>query len=288
VDWTLNVARAGWLRSLLSAPEGYVRLRYRVFDARGELADLHVEGRHTTDGGSLARAALDALAVANERVAAQLFRLAVPEAERVQRRLATRVLDACALGPDTVRSVSERASEVFEREAGLQLAVEHVPWRPEPGPARAEALLERLDGLAAPDEGILVALAPLQPGALRGTRGLARPLGRRAVIGCGPDGRVHPSTFAHEVAHLFGALHVGERSSVMQPRGEFEARFLDPLNRRILRATRDRRFGAPLDPERALELERIYASAPDLAPDVDPQDLAEAVARLRAPARGPR
>jgi hypothetical protein len=67
----------------------------------------------------------------------------------------------------------------------------------------------------------------------------------------------------------------------MFPRAEFEARFFDPLNRRILRATRDRDLDAPLDPQTRQTLESLYAEARDLEQLVELADIEAAVAALQ-------
>ncbi len=47
----------------------------------------------------------------------------------------------------------------------------------------------------------------------------------------------------------------------MNPVAEFDSRFFDRLNRRILRVTWDRPFDAPLPVRRLRELDQIYRSA---------------------------
>jgi hypothetical protein len=93
-----------------------------------------------------------------------------------------------------------------------------------------------------PPDGILAGFtarpAPSEPGAWK--LGLAELLGRRLTVRL-PAGAVESRPLAHELLHLFGAIHIsGEIDSLMNPDGS-ELR-LDPLNLEIVRATRDRAF----------------------------------------------
>jgi hypothetical protein len=281
-DSRLNIGRVGWLRKRDSDPEGRATLHYHVFDGMGKRVDLRASRRHRSPGRTLGGAALDALAAANEQAASDLYRLFVSESQRRLREIPVLLLDGCGVGRRRAVELFEDASGVFEREAGVCLSVERRPWVPPRGIRSVEPALEHLLTLEPPPDGLLVALVPVSSTALDSRRGLALPLGRHVAIGCGPNAQVRPLTLAHEIGHLFGAVHVEDRSSVMYPKSDFEARFFDLLNRRILRATQDRAFGAALDPVVARELEGIYAEARELAPLVRPEDLDAAVAALRA------
>jgi Tfp pilus assembly protein PilF len=96
-----------------------------------------------------------------------------------------------------------------------------------------------------PRSGILAAFTgqpePGGPGPHK--RGLAEFVGRRATLRIDPGSRdVEIRVLAHEVLHLFGAVHVAsDLESLMNPTSE--ARVLDPYNLRIVRALRQRRFG---------------------------------------------
>jgi len=94
----------------------------------------------------------------------------------------------------------------------------------------------------APPDGILAGFTarpvPAEPGPWK--LGLAELLGRRLTVRL-PAGAVESRPLAHELLHLFGAVHVsGEIDSLMNPDGS-ELR-LDALNLEIVRATRDRAF----------------------------------------------
>jgi hypothetical protein len=277
----LNVGRVGWLRKRDADPEGRARLHYRLFGATGDRFDLSVSRSHRSPGRTLGGAALDALAAANEQAASDLYRLFVSESQRRLREVPVLLLDGCGVGGRRAMQLFEDAGQIFEREAGVCLELERRAWVPPRGVRSLEPALEHLLGLEPPPDGFLVALVPVSSSALDAHRGLALPLGRHIAIGCRPDTEVRPLTIAHEIGHLFGAVHVDDRASVMYPKTDFEARFFDLLNRRILRATHDRAFGAPLDPAVARELESIYAEARGLAPLVRSKDLDAAVAALQ-------
>ena len=87
-------------------------------------------------------------------------------------------------------------------------------------------------------------------------------------------------TLIHELGHLFGAVHVRDRSSVMHDAMEFDGRFFDPLNRRILRATRARPLGKPLPAEMERRVGAIYATAARFPECCQPDSLAASRAAL--------
>jgi hypothetical protein len=94
----------------------------------------------------------------------------------------------------------------------------------------------------APQDGILAGFtarpAPAEPGPWK--LGLAELLGRRLTVRL-PPGATESRPLAHELLHLFGAVHVsGETDSLMNPDGsQLE---LDAHNLEIVRATRNRAF----------------------------------------------
>jgi hypothetical protein len=93
-----------------------------------------------------------------------------------------------------------------------------------------------------PPDGILAGFTarpvPSEPGPWK--LGVAELLGRRLTVRL-PAGAVESRPLAHELLHLFGAVHVsGEIDSLMNPDGS-ELK-LDPLNLEIVRLTRDRGF----------------------------------------------
>lgn len=72
-------------------------------------------------------------------------------------------------------------------------------------------------------------------------KGVAELLGRSLTVRIAP-GAIRSRVLAHEILHLYGAIHVLEGvDSLMNPTGESLA--LDAPNIRIVRALRDRKFG---------------------------------------------
>lgn len=281
----LNLALAGWLRSRYVRPEGHVSVRYRLWDGDGLRLETSIETRHPSPERTIAGAALDAMAVANERLASRLFRHVVPDAERYRRSVAVILLDACALGAEESGWKMREASEVLEREVALRLRSEHRHWTL-PAASGDESVLAAARAAHPSPDRIVLALVPPPP-----TRtldlalpavGRAVPLGAHALVRCAADGRVRAESIAHEVGHLFGAVHVQDRTSVMHPEAVFEARFFDPLNRRILRAARDRPFGAPLPDDLVRRLEALYRVAARAEFGADPAGVAAARAALQA------
>jgi len=82
-------------------------------------------------------------------------------------------------------------------------------------------------------------------------------------VSCSAGAALRTVTLIHEIGHLFGAIHVTDRSSIMYPVAEFDARFFDSWNRQVLALTRERRFGRPLGAALRAQLEQIYQSAAD-------------------------
>ena len=102
-----------------------------------------------------------------------------------------------------------------------------------------------------PPDGILAGFTarpvPAQPGPWK--VGIAELLGRRLTVRL-PPGAVESRPLAHELLHLFGAVHVSNKlDSLMNPNGA-ELK-LDPLNLEIVRTTRNRGFSTG-GPERNL------------------------------------
>ena len=111
------------------------------------------------------------------------------------------------------------------------------------------AFAERIQ--PAPPDGILAGFTarpvPSEPGPWK--LGVAELLGRRLTVRLAP-GAVESRPLAHELLHLFGAVHVSnEIDSLMNPNGS-ELK-LDPLNLEIVRTTRERGFSTG-GPERNL------------------------------------
>jgi tetratricopeptide (TPR) repeat protein len=103
------------------------------------------------------------------------------------------------------------------------------------------------------------------------TAGIALPLGDRGVVRRTDWDELTRHTLVHEVAHLFGGLHVREESILETATDRLSFR-LDPFNRRVLDFTRDRDFdrGIREIPEDELAaLAALYRQAP-LRGDSDP------------------
>ncbi len=93
-----------------------------------------------------------------------------------------------------------------------------------------------------PRHGIVAGLTARPVPRARGSwrRGQAEFLGRRTLLRVQP-GETESRVLVHEVLHLYGGVHVvDEVDSVMNPDGK--GRAVDPLNRRIVRSLRERRF----------------------------------------------
>jgi hypothetical protein len=269
---SLDLLRLGWYRSRVEDPVGIARLHVRLFRGAEPVWEERIETWRKVEGESIERAALDAMAITNEKLAHQLYRELVSSSPET-RDVSLRVLDGCALGTKTVSRHLRDAGEILEREAELRLVARIETWSPPPL-ENAAALLEHVRGLDTAPGAVLIAFVPLAE-----PRGLARQLGEHAIVTCRPDEPVEPTTVAHEIAHLFGAVHVRDRASLLNTSDDFEARFLDPLNRRVLRETRTRAFGEPLPAATRGRLEALYRSAPPNV--VRPVDLDRALLALR-------
>ena len=71
------------------------------------------------------------------------------------------------------------------------------------------------------------------------TAGIAFPLGDRVVVRRTEWKKLTRHTLIHEVAHLFGGLHVDDES-ILEAEADRMSFRLDPFNRRVLDLTRDR------------------------------------------------
>jgi hypothetical protein len=253
--------RVGLMRDRWGAPEGRVSARFELWSRTGRIWQGRVATRQESTRGGLADAVLEALALNDEVLATRLDAVLRPRT-RASRLLEVRVLDACGLGADGVRRLIEQTSAVFAREFDVALVARPEPWTSPSGARNLDALLDAARRVQPPDGGVVLALAPAQQARdfSIGTQrtGLAVPLGAHAVALCPEDGEVSVLTTTHELAHLFGAVHVSEPMSIMNPTSDFDARFFDPLNRRILRELRERNFARPLDAAARARLAAIY------------------------------
>jgi len=237
--------RVGFVRDRFSAPQARVSASYELWTRAGRAWNGNVTTQHKSDREDPAEAVLEALALNDEKLALRLDRSLRPRT-RPPRRLEVRVLDACALGPEGARRLVVETSEVFERECEVELVARPEAWSAPADATDLDALLAAAVLEEPPPGGVVLALAPAQQlrdfDLVSERTGLAVPLGRHAVAVCPAKGEASVLTASHELAHLFGAVHVDDPASIMSPTADFDARFFDPENRRILREARDRRF----------------------------------------------
>lgn len=94
--------------------------------------------------------------------------------------------------------------------------------------------------------------------------GIALPYGDRAVVRKDRRSKATRHTLLHEIAHLFGGMHVKEKS-VLQTGTDREYFELDPFNRKIFELTRQRDFGRAardLDRDELDPIIDLYREAP--------------------------
>jgi len=123
-----------------------------------------------------------------------------------------------------------------------------------------------------PGPGILMAFTgrEVPVGASAGKEGIAEFLGRRLTVRLGLDSN-RIWTLAHEVLHLYGAIHVGhDVDSLMNPTGDDID--LDSGNRRCVNAMRRRSFG--IDSARPDSIQRDILARIDLRTVVDAYTIA--------------
>ena len=259
---SVSPVQLGFMRERWGPAEGRVSLRVEVWSKAERVFEGRVSTNHDLAEGTAAQAALAALALDAEKLALRLdARLRAPRAEP-PRKLDVVVLDGCDLGEARVRRLVSQTSAIFEREAGIVLSGSRVLWTARPAGADVDSLLADTERFEPPPGAVLLALAPAQQtrepvlGSVR--TGLAVPLGTRALALCAAEDQASVLTAAHELAHLFGAVHVKDVASIMHGTADFDARLFDPLNRRILREMRTRDFAHPLAPAQAAQLAAIY------------------------------
>ncbi|MFQ5777421.1 MAG: tetratricopeptide repeat protein [Terriglobia bacterium] len=99
---------------------------------------------------------------------------------------------------------------------------------------------------------------------LPSTLGIALPLSDRCVLRRGEGKRETRHTLLHEIAHLFGGLHVKEKSILYTWAGPNNF-VLDPFNRRVFELMRERDFNQGirgLSPEKLTQLVALYRERP--------------------------
>ncbi|MEX2208565.1 MAG: hypothetical protein WEF50_20305 [Myxococcota bacterium] len=244
-SFLLTPFRVGFVRDRFGAPRARVSASYELWTREGLVWQETVTTLVESDREDLADAVLEALARNDEKLALRLDRNLRPRT-RPPRRLEVRVLDACALGAEGVRRLVAETSEVFERECEVALVAQPETWSVPADATDLEELLAAAALVEPPPGGVVLALAPAQQvrdfDLATERTGLAVPLGRHAVAVCPERGEASVLTASHELAHLFGAVHVDDPASIMNPTADFDARFFDPKNRRLLREARERRF----------------------------------------------
>jgi hypothetical protein len=260
----LNLLRLGFLRRWAAPATGRARLRARLrAPDRSLLFEALVERRLTLDSRDVQRAAEDALASAYEELGVRLWEHLGRRGATPLRRIPVRVLDGCGLGRNGVHALLEDASAIYHRSAGLRFDPLVESWTPGCASAGGLSCLAAARGHAPPANGFVLALAPADRTALermRGARqGLAVQLGEHVWLACAPGEPIALSTVAHEIAHLFGAVHSDKRGSIMHPTASFEGRYFDPHNGEILALMRERPFGRALPGELVRGLETLYA-----------------------------
>ena len=281
----LSLLRAGFLRRDRDDPVGVVRVHFSLRRSDGQLLFRErLETRRSSPGRGLVGAALDAMATNHERLVEALHSELQPQAAAESRPLQVDVLDGCGLGYTGVRRLLADANEILVREARLRLVGRARVWSPPQGIRDEEDLLRAVQTVTPAPGGLVLALlavprsagAPLAPPRF----GLALPFGQHALVACEPGGATRPLTVVHEIAHLFGGVHVRDRSSVMYPLADFDARLFDPLNRRILRAAAQRPLGRPLPEEMARRVRAIYDEGGRCGDLVEKDDLTSALQAL--------
>jgi hypothetical protein len=239
--------RVGFVRDRFGAPTGRVSASFELWTRTGLAWQGNVSTLRKSERVDLADAVLEALALNDEKLAARLDRSV--RMERSSRLLELRVLDGCGLGDEGVRRLVAETSAVFARECDVELVARPESWSPPRNATDLDALLASVRSVEPPPGGAVLALAPAQQvrdfELATERTGLAVPLGRHAVALCPEKGQASVLTAAHELAHLFGAVHVDDPTSIMSPTADFDARFFDPKNRAILQANREREFSAP-------------------------------------------
>jgi hypothetical protein len=283
-SFSVSPLQIGFVRERWGPAEGRVSLKIELWSKAERVWQARVSTRHDSADGSADAAALDALALDAEKLALRLDARLRGRRALPPRKLEVRVLDGCDLGDARVRRLIADTSAIFEREAGVVLVATREEWPQRTHGVSLDALLEEARRFAPPPGGVVLGLAPaqqVQELALRSVRtGLAVPLGAHAVALCTGEDQASVLTASHELAHLFGAVHVRDRASVMAATADFDARLFDPLNRRILRSLRGRDFARPLDAQESAQLAAIYRDAQQTSGLAEPADLRSALRAL--------
>lgn len=283
-SFAVSPLRIGFVTESWGPAQGRVSLRVELYTRAGRIFEARVSTRHDAASGDAAEAALEALALDAEKLALRLDARLREQRSLPPRALEVRVLDGCELGNARTAQLMRETSAIFEREAGIVLTGKRESWSERPSGASLDGLLQAAERAAPPPNGVVLALAPAQQvhelGFHSVRMGLSAPLGAHAVALCSAPDEISTLTAAHELAHLFGAVHVRDAFSIMHSTSDFDARFFDPLNRRIVRELRTRDFAHPLDAASAAQLAATYREAESSPDQVDPQELDGALRAL--------
>lgn len=163
---------------------------------------------------------------------------------------------------DKARAVVAHAQTFFAPLA-IQLEVVDVAnWDAAGKGAALDDLLQQLEqqpkGRADVIVGLVGDAVPLQPGPVE-SLGRTRFLGGDAIVARWDDPKRCGVVLAHELAHLFGAVHVADTTSLLHSTFHADARHIDSQSEAVIDAARNRRFdreAAPLAAEEASKVLR--------------------------------
>ncbi len=162
--------------------------------------------------------------------------------------------------PAAAAALLREAASLLEKEAGLGFVVErYETWEPEPGLATLEQISVSLEkGLIKPEDEVALFLLGRE---LLTDRlfGFSQPQEGIVLVKILKDRQMTIRALLHELAHLFGAVHVANPDSVLDlwNRGSK----LDPQNLSLVKLFRDRSFVSyrpALTPEKRKLARSIY------------------------------
>jgi len=176
------------------------------------------------------------------------------------------------------------ATRIFESEFKIKIKIRnYVGWEPSSETAAIENLLEELRG-AVPSEGsdLVIGLAHFseipRDANMRDLHNLgqARPFTGHLVIRYPANKlyRVQEDTvLVHELGHVFGAIHTGDRNSIMAPvvERQIPSQF-DAVNREIIKLTRGIDFQRGIESLSRPQLEALLQSYVKMAKRNDSED----------------
>ena len=159
-----------------------------------------------------------------------------------------------------IRKHIEWADEKFRKVAGIGLEIVATqPWETHGSKSMPALLKELRAGVDKGDAEIVIGFTGHKPPQLTlflstvtirfnlpFIAGIAMPMGDRAVVRRDASSKETRHTLLHEIAHLFGGLHVSKKS-ILQAGGRHRATFsLDSFNQRIFDLTSSRDFGVEI------------------------------------------